>query len=707
MKELTGKFIKFIFRNETTNFFVGLFRIDKEYRHDPEIISLSSNSNVQLDVKYKVIIEENKLTKYPNSYILQNFHEILPDDKIGLINYFASSKFPGIGKKTAETIVEDLGIRTIEIIKENPDVLDKSKYKLNKQRKLTIIDVLNSNDQEIELVKLFQANNLPADLMKKIIEKVGVKKFYDFYYQNPFDMWIDHEFINFEETNKLAKVLNFSEIDREKYFVLNQLNLYLWNIGSTKVSINAFFNKLIYVHLIEKSRFGQVLKELIDLDLVLVFQTFLTTTNFYSKEKAIVKVLKTVQAKNTKNFKNISISTYFDNKQSKAIKGALNSGVSIITGQPGTGKTEILKEILKQLEKKYNKNDIAVLAPTGRATFQIANKTSFPSRTVHSFLGWQETRFKVNADNPEKVNILIVDEFSMIDTNLFHALLNGIKIKELDKIILIGDKDQIPSIGEGYLLNDFISSEKFPVFLLKNNYRQKNGSNIFADANKVNQGLFPDFIGEDSKFLQLQEHQFFSKLNKIFDDFYKKYSIEDITILVPMYETPIGINSINSFIQSKIFESEKKTFYMIGNRKFYIGDKVIQLENDLNSNIFNGEIGYIENIVIYKNKIDFIIVKFPGDKLVKYTVPQWNKNVTLAYAISIHKFQGSESPVVIMVIFNSHSVLLNKKLIYTGMTRAKEYLVILGDQRSLQFAISKDSDSDRKTNIQDLFLENN
>ena len=387
----------------------------------------------------------------------------------------------------------------------------------------------------------------------------------------------------------------------------------------------------------------------------------------------------------------------YDDKQKEAIKLAFLKNFLIISGGPGTGKTTIIKSIVSMYEDFYSKDDIVLLAPTGRASKRIMEATNYPASTIHRFLKWNKdtNKFQVNEYNKSDCKIVIVDEVSMLDTILFSSLLNGLKFDTI--LIMVGDANQLPSVSPGNILKDLIESEVFSVVELNTLYRQKKGSNIIELAHDVN-------LGEVN-------YNLFNKSDDLF--FYKASSIdikENLTIIInklktsdylsyqimaPMYKTLNGINNLNKCMQELLNPKESNKNEMIINDCLYReGDKVLQLMNMPDDNIYNGDIGIIIEI---NNILKEITIDFDSN-IVTFNSSNF-QNFTLGYVISIHKSQGSEFNTVVIPILNEYGRMLYKKLIYTGITRAKNKLILLGEINALNQSIINEKENNRKTNL--------
>ena len=399
----------------------------------------------------------------------------------------------------------------------------------------------------------------------------------------------------------------------------------------------------------------------------------------------------------------------YNEEQRRAIVDSYEKDFLIITGGPGTGKTTIMKgicEVYRQLNKlSYEKlqEKIALLAPTGRAAKRMSETTGLRASTIHRFLKWSKdsNKFQVNEYNKSKVEFVIIDEASMIDTYLMASLLRGISAN--CKIVMVGDDHQLPSVGPGQLLHDLIDSDKLPVVKLEQLYRQGKDSNIISLAYDIRNGKVErDIFNEedDLTFIASTPEEVVSNIMEI-SETYKDYNYKDFQILAPMYKTIAGIDEINKNLQ-EIFNPKSKTKkeMKIGEVVFREGDKVIQLTNMPDDNVYNGDIGIISSIKSSPKKeieIDF------DNNTVRYT-PANFMNFRLAYAISIHKAQGSEFSVVIMPIVRNYNKMLYRKLVYTGITRSKKQLFLIGSLDAMDVAVANTESDIRRTTIKEFLV---
>jgi exodeoxyribonuclease V alpha subunit len=385
-------------------------------------------------------------------------------------------------------------------------------------------------------------------------------------------------------------------------------------------------------------------------------------------------------------------------KQKEAVAGALQEKMMIITGGPGTGKSTITNAILRITQKLTS--NILLAAPTGRAAKRMSEITSCKAVTIHSLLefDFRSGGFKRNRENPLVCDLIIIDEASMIDTMLMYSLLKA--MPDHARVVFVGDIHQLPSVGPGNVLNDMIHSRCIHVCMLTEIFRQAAGSRIVVNAHRINEGLFPDVRNlSDSDFYFIEAEDPQQVLNQIVtlvsQRLPKKYGfhpLHDIQVLAPLKKGAIGIQNLNAVLQETLNPQENALFR--AGQKFQPGDKVMQLKNDYKREVFNGDIGQIQQIDLVEQHV---IVKI-DDREVIYDFSDLDE-LALAYAISVHKYQGSECPCIVMPVHTSHYMLLYKNLLYTGVTRGKKMVVLVGSTKALYLAIKNDEVKQRHTGL--------
>ena len=495
---------------------------------------------------------------------------------------------------------------------------------------------------------------------------------------------------------------NNNEMDKRRIKALIKHNIYLmcYETGDTLINREELFIKMkrCFKSQFDVNKYLSHLNELINDGEVVSINDMVCLYDFYETESSILKDINRINSiRNVIDSNKLDklISKYekknkieFNEDQKEAIKGSIKNNFYIITGGPGTGKTTIIKAIVDIYESISNisKNDIALLAPTGRSAKRISESVLVPAYTIHKFLKWnKETEsFGIDEYNKARESVIIVDEASMIDIFLFSSLLKGLRLNV--KLILIGDANQLPSIGPGDILNDLLSYDEIKSKTLNKIYRVKEGSYITYLAHEIkDKKVFESFDDDylDFKFIESNDDNIMTYLTELCNKVKKKkISIENFQVLAPMYKGINGIDNLN-ILMSDIFNPDKPK-YQIGDKYYKVGDKVIQLINDVENNVFNGDIGYITDINYVEKKL-VVTIDFMGNSVV-YTNGEFER-FSLAYAISIHKSQGSEYDNVVIVLANSFKRMFYNKLIYTAVTRAKSSLIIIGSISSFNSSV--------------------
>ena len=405
----------------------------------------------------------------------------------------------------------------------------------------------------------------------------------------------------------------------------------------------------------------------------------------------------------------------YNDDQKKAIMSALNNNITIISGGPGTGKTTIINAIVKLYIEKNKLNNIdiveqiALLAPTGRASKKMSTSTNLSASTIHRYLKWNKDTndFMVNENNKNFQKLIIIDEVSMIDNALFAALLRG--VNSYVKLILVGDAFQLPSVGPGLILSDLINSDLFNYIPLNHIYRQSENSYIPYLAREIkNKDLCEEFTNkkDDYNFIMVDNKNIELSIKKIIDaGINKGYDENNLQILAPKYKGDNGIDNLNKMLSNIFNPNNGQREVIYGDVVYKEGDKVLQLVNDADNNVFNGDIGFIKSIATINNpyKKDIITIDFDGN----YVMYQKKdlKNIRHAYAITIHKSQGSEFEHVIMPISFNYGAMLYNKILYTGVSRAKKSLILVGDPKAFYKGVLNDYGDGRKTSLQERLIK--
>ncbi|MDD3048539.1 MAG: ATP-dependent RecD-like DNA helicase [Bacilli bacterium] len=725
---IKGSVREVFFKNDK-GFMVGTFKVrDTEYDVLQEYLNKTITftgvfPDLREDSDYIFYGDVATHPKYGFQFKVENYEQIMPETKNGMISFLSSGIFPGVGLKTATNIVEKLGDNALDLILDNyKNLLMVSslteKKALNIYRTLTkeansyknIIRLQNIGFSMNEATKIY---NQYKDNTNVVIEN------------NIYDLIEDVDGIGFITVDKVAFNLDIKSDDDKRIeacIIYNMLTLCLTrgNIYNNIEDIYLGVSQYININF-EIEEFNYYLLKLNKENKIVIEDDKYYLKDFYDAEKNIASSISSLLDKDIletnidKHIKKLekSYDIKFNDKQKMAIKCSITKNFLIITGGPGTGKTTIIKAIV-DLYQDHNKitkekllEDVILLAPTGRAAKRIKEATGFPALTIHRFLKWNKetNNFGINIDNKTNVKFIVVDEVSMIDnfllSNLFYGLKNDIKM------VLVGDYNQLPSVGPGQILKDLIESEVVPVIELNDLYRQKEKSYIVNLAYEINTGQLSDKYEkkqDDYNFIECSKND----ICKLTMDICKKaieknYSYKDIQVLIPMYKGINGIDMMNNMLQD-IFNKKDvtKKEFEYQNVIYREGDKVLQIKNNNDLNISNGDIGIINSISKIEGK-DKIMIDFDGE-LVEYSIKDF-EYIKLGYAISIHKAQGSEFDIVIIPMDLSFSRMLYRKLIYTGVTRTKKSLVLIGEKQAFIKSVNNIKEENRKTTLK-LFLKN-
>ncbi|WP_406617951.1 ATP-dependent RecD-like DNA helicase [Mycoplasmopsis lipophila] len=699
MKEILkarGKFTRILSGGEPSwKYTVALFKIE----HDSLIKIFLKNIMINFTDIYEIEIYQDLSSKYPDTFYVKNLVTIKPDNNIDLHKMITSKKI-GIGSTTLQKIEEKLNDNLFNLIKNNSQkIIDNLNTDKQKEAFQKFINEFNNDSLnffiENDLVLLYRKMNKIFGLNENFIEKYKT--------ENPYKLFIDYN-IDFTLVDKFAIALkeeNKNSAERYEATIIFAFRQ-MWMNNNTLVEINEIFKIYKKIMGLDKELFFETIERMINKGILKFIEDkkLFTLQDMYMKEHFIVQRLKELNSKRDdfmySNLQEEGLSFL----QNEAYLNCLKNNVSIISGYPGTGKTYLIQLINKSLLEKYAyENEIELLTPTGRAATIISTKTNINARTIHSFLKLSDDEETIVSYNnfSSDTKVLIIDEFSMVNIELFYLLL--LNCVKLEKIIFIGDYNQLPCIGPGNILQDIYDSNLFAKVSLKEVFRTEK-MDLVSHYLDINKREIPLLKSESVETIKIISEEYLTKIKDIFISQVNQYSMDDVVILIPTYKGKKGIYLTNNIIQKYLFGEDDKPIYEISYKdisiKYYLGDKVIQLKNVYDKNVFNGEIGYIRK---YKN--DIFTIEFPNNKFVDYTKEEFREYINLAYAITIHKFQGSEAKVVIFVVFPDFGFMLSKKLIYTAVSRAKEKLFIVGD-RNLYVSKIVDDENQKKilTNMQ-------
>lgn len=655
--------------------------------------------------------------KYGKQFEVVSYEQSAPTDLLGIQKYLESGLIKGIGPTYAKKIVNKFGLNTLQILDETPEKL--SEIEGIGAKRLELIQKHWKEQHAIRHVMIFlQGHHISPNLAQKIYKLYGDESI-ERVKENPYGLAKKIFGVGFKTADTIAHNLGFAK--DSPYRLDAGIEFLLWELSSdghvcmphaelltqTKILLE------VDEALIEARLEALVMQEhLIQIPIDDVPTYWVKP--LYLKEVSIVKELdRLISAKCS--IRDLDLSKAVDwveekmrlrlaSQQKDALLLSLQHKMHIITGGPGTGKSTITKGILRITEKLTS--NILLAAPTGRAAKRLGEITHKKAFTIHSLLEFDYTNggFKKDKDNPLSCDLLMIDEASMIDTNLMSSLLKAIPSHA--RVIFIGDVDQLPSVGPGNILKDLILSGTLLVTKLTQIFRQAAGSKIITNAHRINQGYFPDISnepGSDFVFIESEDPESIQNqiLHLVKNELPEKYHfdpLKDIQILSPMRRGGVGIENLNHMLQQHLNPSLKPLHKM--GRTFHVDDKVIQLKNNYDKNVFNGDVGFITSIDYEAEQVSICF----DEEIVLYEFSDMDE-LSLAYAISIHKYQGSECPCIIMPVHTSHFKLLYRNLLYTGITRGKKLVVLIGTKKALFLAVKNDEVQKRFTGLKHFLMQ--
>ncbi|KQL53452.1 hypothetical protein AN964_08055 [Heyndrickxia shackletonii] len=737
-KFIKGRHLVTIFHNEQNLYSVIRIKVDEtnEDSADKEAIITGYFPKMHEQETYIFYGAFQEHPKFGLQYNAKHFKKEIPHTKQGIVGYLSSELFNGIGKKTAERIVDELGENAITKILEQPSLLDKVPKLPPEKAKLLYDKLMEHQGLEQVMIGLNQYGFGPQISMK--IYQVYKEQTLEIIRQNPYRLVEDIEGVGFGRADELGKALGITgnHPDRIKAGIKYTVEIECLQNGNVYVDAEELLpkvKKLLEYHQACEIEFTEISTELIKMEeesKLVIDQKRIYLPSLYFSEKGIVTNIQRILAQ--EEYKDQfpesefllalgkleeRINVQYAPSQKEAIQTALMSPMMILTGGPGTGKTTVIKgivELYSELHgcslnpKDYSKDNpfpILLAAPTGRAAKRMSESTGLPAMTIHRLLGMTGQE-GMDVDDDRKVDgkFLIIDEMSMVDTWLAHQLLKA--LPDHIQVIFVGDEDQLPSVGPGVVLKDLLRSEVIPTVRLTDIYRQADGSSIIELAHEIKNGRMPQNLSKqynDRSFIRCTTQQIPEVVEKVVLSAKRKgYLAKDIQILAPMYRGPAGIDRLNEMLQEILNPNENKNRKELtfGDVKYRIGDKVLQLVNQPEQHVFNGDIGEIISIFYAKEnteKQDMIIISFDGTE-VTYTRQDFNQ-FTHAFCCSIHKSQGSEFPIVILPVVKSYYRMLRRNLLYTAITRSKQFLILCGEEEAFRLGVEREDDGQRKTTL--------
>ena len=664
--------------------------------------------------------------KYGEQFKVINYETSVPATVYGIKKYLASGLIKGLGPVIAERIVKKFGDKTLDVIEK--DINNLYQVEGIGEKRVSMIEKAWQDQKEIREVMVFlQAHGVSAAYATKIFKQYGDRSI-EVVKENPYRLAMDIFGIGFVTADNIAKNLGFdknSPVRAEAgiLYILNQMA----DQGHVYYPYECLMKKCMEVLEVEKEiladAFGRIeeakhirIEDLNDdIEDFEINNKAVYLTRFHVCETGIArrfKILanvpgpvKTKDIDKALEWVENRLAIRLANKQKEAVQCALEHKIMVITGGPGTGKTTIINAIVKILSQAGAR--VLLAAPTGRAAKRMSEATGYGASTIHRLLKFSPStgKFEKNYDSPLECDAIILDEASMIDTVLMYHLLKA--VPNDSTLILVGDINQLPSVGPGNVLKDIIASKAVPVVALNQIFRQANKSRIIVNAHRIKQGLMPKSDNSDplTDFYFIEKEEPYDVLNIILrlvkERIPEKFgfnSIDDIQVLTPMHKGVVGAGNLNTELQKAL--NPETTQIVRGQRIFKKGDKVMQIKNNYDKEVFNGDIGRIIRIIPYDQEL---WISFDGREVV-YEYSDLDE-IIMAYAISVHKSQGSEYPVIVMPVLIQHYMLLQRNLIYTGITRGRKLVILVGTKKALAMGVKNDKPKTRYTHLSQRLTE--
>lgn len=654
-----------------------------------------------------------KHPKFGQQFKATTYKTVAPTEISGIEKFLASGAINGIGPAMAKKIVAEFGEKTLEIIAKSPNEL----LKVPGIGKKTAEKISASYLEQSELTEIMvwlENHGISNTYAGKIFAKYGSFAI-DIMEKDIYRLFQDIEGIGFLTADKLAFNLGIQREDKRRIISgIDYALMQLCNNGHCCIPEMALVDKTAKILQVNNQIIFTILKERIDngslnTEVVggetLIYPPYL----YYAEKKVAMRLLQLQQSTEPLSEDNLSLfikvwekdnQIQLAQKQKEAIKACLHHGVLVLTGGPGTGKTTVIKGILSILKAQGLK--IRLAAPTGRAAKRLSETTGQKALTIHRLLEANnlaqddnlQLGFSKDIDDQLDADVIILDEVSMVDIVLMHHFLNA--VPDGCRIILVGDTDQLPAVGPGSVLKDIIRSQKIPAIRLDEIFRQAQTSMIIQNAHIINAGRLPDLRKQYSDFVFYELNDDTSITQKILDLCTKDLPhegfdvLKDVQILSPMHRFLCGVENLNLMLQEQLNPKKNQDELKYSSQTFRVGDKVMHIRNNYQKNVFNGDIGFIQDINNEKLTVDYF------DHIVTYEKNELNE-LTLAYASSVHKSQGSEYKVVIIPLSTSHYIMLQRNLLYTAITRAKQKVIIIGSKKALMTAVQSNRTQKRYT----------
>lgn len=739
METIKGYVDHIIYQNKDNGYAVLSMNVD-----DEEEICVGIFRGVDNGENLEITGEYVEHPSYGFQFKASSFKVVEPDDLLSMERYLGSGAIKGVGEALAKRIVKKFGKDTFRVIEEEPERLVEVKG-ISERIAQQITDQMIEKREIREAFLFLQKYGITNTLAVKIYEKYGMGM-YSILKENPYRLAEDIQGVGFRLADEIAEKIGIHtdsdyrirsgilytllQASLEGHMFLPMRVLVRRSADLLQVPEEAIRAQIQNLHMDHKV----VVKKTTDEPEVYAFSYYYAELNcarmlrelnvlmeselLDSEEKRIETILQRILKEQ---------GLELDELQKNAVLECVKHGIMILSGGPGTGKTTTINTIIRYFDEEGM--DILLAAPTGRAAKRMTEATGYEARTIHRMLeingGMEDgsrARFERNGENPLEADVVIIDEMSMVDIYLFQSLLEAVSVGT--RLILVGDVDQLPSVGPGQVLQDLIESKSFPTVMLKKIYRQAGESDIVMNAHRINMGqkIALNNKSKDFFFLPRNDVQVIYKhmIQLITEKLPRYVEAEpyDIQVLTPMRKGSLGVETLNEILQRYLNPADpSKQEHMTGERIFREGDKVMQIKNnyqleweivsqygiriDSGSGVFNGDIGTIRRI---REESSTVQVEYDEHRLVEYTFSQLDE-IELAYAITIHKSQGSEYPAVLLPLLSGPKMLMNRNLLYTAVTRARKCVTILGSQEVVDGMIENENQYHRYTGLGRRILE--
>jgi exodeoxyribonuclease V alpha subunit len=696
-----GEVRKIVYESEETDFFVGRLRETGKTELTTfvgNLMAVSPGETIRIWGRW---VDDKR---WGRQLRMERYETVVPTGVFGIEKYLGSGLVNGIGPKIAKRLTDAFGVDTLRVIDEHPEKLLKVPG-IGRKRVNQIREAWKTQRAVQSIMLFLQSHGISGSLATKIYKRYGdaaaaVLR------ENPYRLANDITGIGFRSADKIAANLGIPRDAAERI----EAGV-LYAIDQSALEGHVFLNKedlterAIELLGVETDKVSGAVIRLVSTRRLIQDATALYLPLMYSAEKECARLLKrlistpkgalSINAEKAITWVERRHGVTLGDEQREAIRIAAEAKVMIITGGPGTGKTTLIKSIIAIFEKKAPR--IVLAAPTGRAAKRMETASGREAKTIHRLLEFSpaDGKFTRDENNPLAADLVIVDEMSMVDLALMHALLKAVPAHA--RLFLVGDVDQLPSVGPGAVLFDLIASNVLPVIWLKTVFRQAALSGIVANAHRINQGVFPEFNTTDFFFVDRKDPD--KAVNTIVELVRSRIPLKfgldpmrDIQVLAPMHRGPAGISRVNEAIQQALNQDGEE----LPRKSFRKGDKVMQTRNNYELETYNGDIGVVSVVDADANEVE---IRF-DDRTVLYTFDDLDE-LSLAYAITVHKSQGSEYPAVILLLMPQHYMLLQRNVLYTAVTRGKRIVIIVGDPKALGMAISNANVIARNTRLAD------